>query len=106
MFKVNNLAKILRVGQAASVRCYSSQNLEVPETGFNFAFTPEQQAFKDLAKKFTAEEIIPAAAKHDLSGEVSIFTRNLMPTLFQLCFTIYGIFSIHGILLVKPRSSV
>lgn len=83
MLKVNNLAKILRVGQAASVRCYSSQNLEVPETGFNFAFTPEQQAFKDLAKKFTAEEIIPVAAKHDLSGEVSF----LKATLCLHCFS-------------------
>lgn len=69
MFKVNNLAKILRVGQAASVRCYSSQNMQIPETGFNFQFTPEQQAFKDLAKKFTAEEIIPQAAKYDQSGQ-------------------------------------
>ena len=71
MLKLNNSAKIVRAGQAASLRCYSSQNLQIPETGFNFQFTPEQQAFKELATKFTAEEIIPVAAHFDKTGEVS-----------------------------------
>jgi len=69
MFKFNNLTKVIRTGQSVLPKYYSSQNLEIPQTGLNFAYTPDQIAFRDLAKKFTAEEIIPAAAKHDLSGE-------------------------------------
>lgn len=70
MLKLNSLTKFWRAGQSVlSSRNYSSQNLEIPQTGFNFQFTPEQLAFKELAKKFTAEEIIPVAAKHDASGE-------------------------------------
>lgn len=37
------------------------------EIGFNL--TEEQQEYKELARKFTREEIIPNAARHDLSME-------------------------------------
>jgi len=33
--------------------------------------TPEQQEYQELARKFTAEEIIPKAAHHDATGEVT-----------------------------------
>lgn len=33
--------------------------------------TNEQVEYQELAKKFTAEEIIPKAAHHDVTGEVS-----------------------------------
>ncbi|KNE64827.1 medium-chain specific acyl-CoA dehydrogenase, mitochondrial [Allomyces macrogynus ATCC 38327] len=35
----------------------------------SFALTDEQREFQDLARKFTAEEIIPKAAHHDKTGE-------------------------------------
>lgn len=38
-------------------------------TGFNFKLTPEQQALKDLARKFSREEIAPKAAHYDQTGE-------------------------------------
>jgi acyl-CoA dehydrogenase len=31
--------------------------------------TPEQQELQDLARSFTAKEIIPKAAHHDVTGE-------------------------------------
>ena len=34
--------------------------------------TAEQQEFRDLAAKFTREEIIPVAAEYDRSGEVCV----------------------------------
>ena len=35
--------------------------------------TPEQQEFKDLAAKFSREEIIPVAAHYDQTGEVCTY---------------------------------
>lgn len=37
--------------------------------GFHFELTDEQKEFQQLARKFTAEEIIPVAAHHDKTGE-------------------------------------
>lgn len=34
-------------------------------------FTPEQQEYKELAAKFTREEVIPKASYYDRTGEVS-----------------------------------
>ena len=34
--------------------------------------TAEQQEFRDVAAKFTREEIIPVAAEYDRSGEVCV----------------------------------
>lgn len=38
-------------------------------TGPSFALNDEQLEFQSVAKKFTKEEIIPVAAKHDKTGE-------------------------------------
>lgn len=35
----------------------------------SFDLSEEQKEFQDVARKFTRDEIIPNAAKHDLSGE-------------------------------------
>eukprot|EP00794_Sanderia_malayensis_P015888 gene15888-17488_t len=37
--------------------------------GPSFEYTEEQKEFQELARKFTAEEIIPVAAEHDKTGE-------------------------------------
>lgn len=37
--------------------------------GYNFALTETQKEMKDVAEKFTREEIIPVAAEYDRSGE-------------------------------------
>ncbi|XP_063966453.1 medium-chain specific acyl-CoA dehydrogenase, mitochondrial-like [Lytechinus pictus] len=42
---------------------------EAKSSGLSFALSEEQQQYQDLARKFTAEEIIPKAAEHDKSGE-------------------------------------
>ncbi|KAK9722505.1 hypothetical protein K7432_002609 [Basidiobolus ranarum] len=42
---------------------------EVPVGGPAFALTEDQQSIQELARKFTAEEIIPKAAYHDQTGE-------------------------------------
>lgn len=41
------------------------------ELGPNFNLSDEQQAFQDLARQFTAEQITPVAAEHDRSMKVS-----------------------------------
>ena len=37
--------------------------------GLSFDLTPEQHAFKELARSFAKDEIIPVAAKYDRSME-------------------------------------
>lgn len=37
--------------------------------GLSFDLTPEQHAFKELARSFAKDEIIPVAAKYDKSME-------------------------------------
>jgi acyl-CoA dehydrogenase len=37
--------------------------------GFNFELTDEQKMLKDMARKFSREEILPKAAHHDQTGE-------------------------------------
>lgn len=44
--------------------------------------TAEQKEFKDLAAKFSREEIIPVAAQYDQTGEVGLYTVILL-----LCYT-------------------
>ncbi len=40
-----------------------------PATSIGFQLTDEQKAYQELARKFTADEIIPQAAHHDRTGE-------------------------------------
>lgn len=69
MQNLNRIAQICKTCQSVLPKLYSSSAPSIPTTGFNFDFTDDQKAFRDLAKKFTAEEVIPVAAKYDLSGE-------------------------------------
>ena len=39
--------------------------------------TEEQTEYQELARKFTADEIIPVAAHHDETGEVGLFSVSL-----------------------------
>ena len=44
---------------------------------FLTVLTEEQTEYQELARKFTAEEIIPVAAHHDETGEVGLFSVGL-----------------------------
>lgn len=68
MQTLNKIAKICQSSQSVLPKLYSSA-ASIPTTGFNFEFTEDQKAFRDLARKFTAEEVIPVAAKYDKTGE-------------------------------------
>uniref|UniRef100_A0A4W5K8X4 Medium-chain specific acyl-CoA dehydrogenase, mitochondrial n=1 Tax=Hucho hucho TaxID=62062 RepID=A0A4W5K8X4_9TELE len=57
----------LQSTSAAAVAATSSQN--APSTGFCFEMTDQQKEFQELARKFSREEIVPAAAAYDRSGE-------------------------------------
>ncbi|XP_072366402.1 medium-chain specific acyl-CoA dehydrogenase, mitochondrial [Scyliorhinus torazame] len=41
-------------------------------TGFNFELTDEQKEFQTTARKFAREEVVPAAAEYDRSGEYPV----------------------------------
>ncbi|KAL1921422.1 uncharacterized protein VTP21DRAFT_11138 [Calcarisporiella thermophila] len=62
----------------SSFRRYSSVMLSrafasAPSSiGPSFSLTEEQKSMQDLARKFTAEEIIPRAAHHDQTGEYPV----------------------------------
>lgn len=55
---VNKSLKVKNIAQ----RCYSAQ---APW----FGISDEQKEMQQLARKFTREEIVPVAAKHDKTGE-------------------------------------
>ena len=57
-------SRIIRPATASAARCLSSSG-----GGLSFELTPEQNAFKELARSFAKEEIIPVAAKYDKSME-------------------------------------
>jgi len=54
---------------ARSSRAFASAADSVTPTGISFELTEEQTEFQNVARKFTAEEIIPVAAHHDRTGE-------------------------------------
>lgn len=61
------LRSIVKNVSYKSTRAFSSK----PEfaNGFNFELNETQKEMQELARKFTREEIIPVAAKHDKTGE-------------------------------------
>lgn len=67
MLKLNNLTKLCKSTQEILPKFFSTSKLAA--SGHNFDLTDEQKEFRDLARKFTAEEIIPNAAHHDKTGE-------------------------------------
>ncbi|KAG0744528.1 hypothetical protein G6F57_006545 [Rhizopus arrhizus] len=50
------------------IRHYSSEATAGP-LGISFSLTEEQKSIQEMARKFTKDEIIPVAAKHDQTGE-------------------------------------
>ncbi|XP_053549884.1 medium-chain specific acyl-CoA dehydrogenase, mitochondrial isoform X2 [Bombina bombina] len=69
-----------RLLQHASKHCWRAQSTQtqaaasVPEAarGFSFEFTEQQKEFQATARKFAREEIIPAAAHYDKTGEYPV----------------------------------
>ena len=49
----------------STLRPYSSESSEQFQYGPSFGLTEDQQSFQELARNFTAEEIIPVAAELD-----------------------------------------
>ncbi|XP_012692476.1 medium-chain specific acyl-CoA dehydrogenase, mitochondrial [Clupea harengus] len=69
------LNKALRAGVRTGLR-YQSTSAQAatsaaraPQGGFCFEMTDQQKEFQELARKFAREEIVPAAAEYDRSGE-------------------------------------
>jgi len=59
-----------RFGLTSALKCTRPLSTEAQAVGgINFQMTPEQLEFKELARKFCREEIVPKAAHHDLTGE-------------------------------------
>jgi len=67
----NRVSQLVRPLTARCVQQYSSA---APATagGYCFDLTDDQKEFQSLARKFTREEILPAAAHHDKTGEYPI----------------------------------
>ncbi|XP_044751192.1 probable medium-chain specific acyl-CoA dehydrogenase, mitochondrial [Coccinella septempunctata] len=53
----------------SSKTLFSKQGVRNCSAGYNFTLTDTEKEIQELARKFTKEEIIPAAAYHDESGE-------------------------------------
>ncbi|KAM0753213.1 acyl-CoA dehydrogenase NM domain-like protein [Meredithblackwellia eburnea MCA 4105] len=54
------------IGSIGRVRCYSAEaDPSQYQYGPSFGLSPDQQQFQDLARSFTADEIIPVAAEYD-----------------------------------------
>ncbi|KAJ3197258.1 hypothetical protein HK101_005030 [Irineochytrium annulatum] len=56
-------------GQQRQARSYSAATASSVSSGVGFNLTPEQLELQELARTFTAKEIIPNAAHHDRTGE-------------------------------------
>ncbi|KAG0232766.1 hypothetical protein BGW42_007926 [Actinomortierella wolfii] len=63
----SSLGRVASRVQASStaLRAFSTSNVHQ----ISFGLSEEQQAIQELARKFTADEITPAAAHHDRTGE-------------------------------------
>ncbi|KAI0244800.1 hypothetical protein L0F63_002220 [Massospora cicadina] len=55
-----------------TLRLYSSDKGPSTALAYGFDLGPEQKEFQQLARKFAAEEIIPAAPHHDKTGEYPV----------------------------------
>ncbi|XP_069795507.1 medium-chain specific acyl-CoA dehydrogenase, mitochondrial isoform X2 [Narcine bancroftii] len=71
---------VLRTSLWLGLRCQSSSSrtsASAPRTntvsqGFNFEFTAEQREFQETARRFARDEMLPAAAEYDRTGEYPI----------------------------------
>ncbi|PAA62166.1 hypothetical protein BOX15_Mlig008533g1 [Macrostomum lignano] len=61
------LKSVQLVGSASRARLCSAPTELVG--GISFKLSEEQQSLQELARKFTADEILPVAAQYDVSGE-------------------------------------
>ncbi|XP_026758937.1 probable medium-chain specific acyl-CoA dehydrogenase, mitochondrial isoform X1 [Galleria mellonella] len=70
MNPITQLARATRpIYKKLSTSAALSSAKPIPTTGYCFELSDEQKALQELARKFTREEIIPAAAQYDKSGE-------------------------------------
>jgi acyl-CoA dehydrogenase len=61
---------ILPIVSSNTHRCFSSsQDSANGSSGISFSLSEEQKELQELARSFTAKEIIPNAAHHDRTGE-------------------------------------
>jgi len=54
--------------------------------------TPEQREFQQVARKFTEDEIIPKAAHHDETGEVSVTIITILSKAFLTFRVLHSFF--------------
>ena len=71
----------LRSPVAALLRTRARAFSSAPDAGYSLTFTEEQRALQELARKFSVEEIVPAAAEYDRSME---FPRPLFNKAWEL----------------------
>lgn len=57
------------LGRNLLKQCVRTRSVAAASPGLNFSFTDEQEEFRQLARKFAREEMIPVAAHHDKTGE-------------------------------------
>lgn len=70
MNPINQIFRVTRpIYRRLSTTAPLSAAKPIPPTGFCFELNDEQKALQDLARKFTREEIVPAAAHYDKTGE-------------------------------------
>ena len=68
MAALQQIARVVSRPSLGAIRGAASRNYSAPANGFNFELNETQKEFQDLARKFTAEEIIPVAAELDRTG--------------------------------------
>uniref|UniRef100_A0A8C5NG79 Medium-chain acyl-CoA dehydrogenase n=1 Tax=Gouania willdenowi TaxID=441366 RepID=A0A8C5NG79_GOUWI len=59
----------IRLQSSSAANAVASASNHVPSGGFCFELTDQQKEFQQLARRFAREEIVPAAAAYDKSGE-------------------------------------
>ncbi|XP_069701104.1 medium-chain specific acyl-CoA dehydrogenase, mitochondrial-like [Periplaneta americana] len=66
---MGSLAQLARRSLLTGLRAFSTAAEGKPAGGMCFELSPEQKEIKELARKFTREEIIPVAAEYDRTME-------------------------------------
>lgn len=66
---MGSLAKVARRGLQSGLRAFSSASAEEKPSGICFELSDEQKEIRELARKFTRDEIIPKAAEYDRTME-------------------------------------
>ncbi|XP_032884996.1 medium-chain specific acyl-CoA dehydrogenase, mitochondrial [Amblyraja radiata] len=66
------LSLALRARSTSSRASVATSQASPPPHGFCFELSAQQQEFQATARKFTREEVVPAAAEYDRSGEYPV----------------------------------